>query len=251
MQNIWTIAKREYDNYFASPLAYVIAAGLLFLLGGIFLIILQGSIQQAIFGGGTPVDIGFINQWFYYLLVWTVPALTMRLISDENRTGTLELLLTAPVRDYELVIGKWLGSFLYILSVIGVSFIFAIVANYLAEPGIDQVKMMSSYLGLILISGALLALGTGISALFNNQIAAFFVTLALFIILWLLIGIPASFFPTNPAIGDVFRYLQIGNHYDTTFNSGVLYLSDVIYFLSLIAIGLFTGVTAVDSRRWR
>ena len=250
MQNIWTIAKREYDNYFASPLAYVIAAGLLFLLGGIFLIILGGSIRQAVFGGGTPVDIGFINQWFFYLLVWTTPALTMRLISDELKTGTLELLLTAPVRDYELVIGKWLGSFLYVLSVIGVSLIFAILANYLADPGIDQVKMMSSYLGLILIAAALLALGTGISALFNNQIAAFFVTLALFILLWLLIGIPANLV-SSPGLGELFRYLQIGTHYDTTFNNGVLYLSDVIYFISLIALGLFTGTVAVESRRWR
>jgi len=250
MQNIWTIAKREYDNYFSSPLAYVIAAGLLFLLGGIFLIILGSSAQQAVFGGGSPVDVGFINQWFYYLLIWTTPALTMRLISDELRTGTLELLLTAPVRDYELVIGKWLGSFMYILSVIGVSFIFAIVANYLADPGIDQIKMMSSYLGLILIAGALLALGTGISALFSNQIAAFFVTLALFILLWILIGIPAQLI-SNQGLAEVFRYLQISTHYDSTFNSGVLYLSDVVYYLSMIAIGLYMGTVAVESRRWR
>ena len=250
MQNIWTIAKREFNNYFSTPLAYVISAGLLLALGLYCIALLWSSNSQiASYGFANVPDPGQISGLFSFLMLLVVPALTMRLISDEARSGTLELLLTAPVRDYELVIGKWLGSFLFMLSLIAVSLIFPLIINNLVDPGIDQVKMMSSYLGLILIAASLLALGTGISALFQNPIVSYLVTfLGVFLPLYWLLGLPGYFLPGT---ADFFRYLTMNTHFDSTFNSGVLYLSDLIYFLSLIAIGLFTGTVAVESRRWR
>src|SRR5512140_846434 len=188
MRNIWTIAKREYNHYFISPIAYVVAFIMLFTIGIYFAYIISAYSQQARFGGGTP-DITPINWLFVFLLVFTTPAITMRSISDEARTGTLELLLTAPLRDAELVIGKWLGALLFILTILLVTLVYPIIMNSLVSPGIDQQLMMSSYLGVILSAAALLALGVGISAIFTNQIAAFFATFGLFFIIWFMMSI--------------------------------------------------------------
>ena len=114
MRNIWTIAKREYDNYFNSPLAYVVAFAILLPMGIYFSLIMFVSSQQAMMGGPAPESTP-INWLFVFLMIFLSPALTMRLLSDEARMGTLELLLTAPIRDFELVAGKWLGAFLFVL----------------------------------------------------------------------------------------------------------------------------------------
>ena len=259
MRNIWTIAKREYDHYFISPIAYVVAFMILLTTGIIFAINLYYYIQNAFQSfGGTP-DIAPITGTFGFLLVLAIPALTMRLLADEARMGTLELLLTAPVRDFELVAGKWLGGLLFILSILAVTLIYPILLNgivignitilpQLVTPGIDRQLMLSSYLGVILAAASFLALGVGISAIFTNQIAAFFVTLSTFVFLWWLIGFPANVLQGTS--GEVFRYLSMQTHFYEAFNSGRIYLTDVVYFISLIALGLFTGTTAVEIRRW-
>jgi ABC-2 type transport system permease protein len=248
MRNIWTIAKREYDHYFISPIAYVVAVALLALVGGYFAILLLAANQQAASGFGFVPAISEINNLFAFLLLIATPALTMRLLADETRTGTIELLLTAPVRDYELVIGKWLGSLLFVVSLIAVTFIYPFVLNNQVSPGIDQKVLLSSYLGLILLAGAFLAIGVGFSAVFSNQVTAFIATLAIFIALWWLIGIPASLLPVG---GDFFRYMVMNTHFGSALNSGIVNLSDLVYFVSLIAIGLFTGTVAIEIRRWR
>jgi ABC-2 type transport system permease protein len=247
MRNIWTIAKREYDLYFSSPVAYALAAIMLLLLGGYFAAMLAQASSPYSFGSYVP-DVTQINSLFAFLLMLFVPALTMRLIADEIRSGTIELMLTSPVSDFEMVTGKWFGGFLFVATIIAITLIYPIILNFRVTPGIDQVTMMTSYIGLILLAGAMLALGTGISAIFSNQIAAFFVSLFVLLTLWWLIGIPASLMQTN---GEIFRYLVINSHYDSTFNVGVINLSDILYFLSLIAVGLFTGTMALESRRWR
>src|SRR5215471_3867823 len=129
MRNIWTIAKREYDHYFISPIAYVVAFLILLTTGIIFVVNLYYYIQNAFQNFGQVPDISPVTGSFAFLLVLTIPALTMRLIADEARMGTLELLLTAPVRDFELVTGKWLGGFLFILSVLAITLIYPIILN--------------------------------------------------------------------------------------------------------------------------
>ena len=180
MRNIWTIAKREYQHYFISPIAYVTAAGLLLFLGGYFAAIISSASQQFMYGGYAP-DVIPVNSLFSFLMIFVVPALTIRLLADENRTGTIELMLTAPVRDFELVAGKWLGSFLFMLTIIAVTLIYPIILNNLVEPGIDITVTLTSYLGLILVAASFLAIGTGISAMFSNQIAAFFASSGSFV----------------------------------------------------------------------
>jgi ABC-2 type transport system permease protein len=242
MRNIWTIAKREYNHYFISPIAYVVAFTILLVLGLIFWAILS---QSAMYGYAP--ELSPITGSFAFLLVLSTPALTMRLLADENRMGTMELLLTAPLRDDELVIGKWLGGLLFILTIVGISLIYPLILNNLVDVGIDQGTMITSYLGLILVAASFLAVGVGISALFSNQVAAFFVTMVTLVLLWWLMGFPADFVQKG---GELFRYLDMQTHV-TSLNSGIIYLSDLVYFSSLIAVGLFTGVTAVETRRWR
>src|SRR5215216_7673199 len=260
MRNIWTIAKREYDHYFISPIAYVVAFMILLTLGVIFAINLYYYIQNAFQSYGATPDISPITGAFGFLLVLTVPALTMRLLADEARMGTLELLLTAPVRDFELVAGKWLGGLLFLLSILAITLVYPIILNGivigsvtiippLVTPGIDRELLLSSYVGVILVSASFLALGVGISAIFTNQIAAFFVTLSVFVFLWWLIGFPAQVLQGSAS--EIFRYLDMKTHFYDALNVGSIKLADLIYFLSLIALGLFVGTTAVETRRWR
>jgi ABC-2 type transport system permease protein len=195
-------------------------------------------------------------------MVLTIPAITMRLIADEARMGTLELLLTAPVRDFELIAGKWLGALLFILSILAVTLIYPIILNGivigsvtvlppLVTPGIDRWLLLSNYAGVILAAGAFLALGVGISAIFTNQIAAFFATLVTFVILWWLFGFPATLMQQGTTGQQLFQYLDMKTHFYNAFGAGDLAISDFLYFVSLTALGLFMGTTAVEVRRWR
>jgi ABC-2 type transport system permease protein len=249
MRNIWTIARREYDHYFISPIAYVVAFIILVTLGIYFTYIIGIMTQQAMFGGGPAPEVTPINWLFVFLLVFTTPAVTMRSLSEEARTGTLELLLTAPIRDFELVIGKWLGGFLFILTILAATLIYPLVLNSLVTPGIDQQLMISSYLGVILVAASFLALGVGISAIFTNQIAAFFATFGLFFTMWFMMGLFANLVQGSGA--EVFQYLNMSTHFTDNLNAGSIKVSDLVYFISLIALGLFVGTTAVETRRWR
>lgn len=248
MRNIWTIAKREYDNYFNSPLAYVVALALLLPIGIYFSLILWVTAQQAFFGGGGAPESTPLTWLFVFLMIFLSPALTMRLLSDEARMGTLELLLTAPVRDFELVAGKWLGAMMFVLSLALITLFFPIVLNNLVSPGIDWLKVLSSYIGLTLVCAALLALGVGISAIFTNQFAAYFTTLGLFFFLWFMVALPAGYLQES---GEILNYLSLSNHFSQTMNNGVVNLGDLVYYLSLTALGLFIGTTAIEIRRWR
>jgi ABC-2 type transport system permease protein len=249
MRNVWTIAKREYKLYFISPVAYIVALLLLLITGIFFVLVVYISGQQAFTQGSStpPGTDSFINI-IAYLFLLALPALTMRLMADEHRNGTLELLLTYPLQDWELVVGKWLGAFLFILSIIAVTLIFPLVLNRLVSPGIDQGLMLANYVGIILVAAAFLSIGTAISSFFNNQFAAFFATLAVLFLLWWVIGWPAA---VTPGGGGVFNYLSLSTHFYDSMLQGKMALSDVIYYLSWTVFGLVVGTVAVEIRRWK
>jgi ABC-2 type transport system permease protein len=247
MRNIWTIAKREYKIYFSSPLAYIVMLIMFSVIGVIFALNIINLTSNP-FGINQAPDISIVTGPMAFLLVFSAPALTMRLLADEQRMGTLELMLTAPVRDWELVVGKWFGSFLFVLTIIAISLIFPYTLNSMVTPGIDKQLMLSSYLGIILVAAAFLAIGVSISAMFSNQFAAFFLSMGLLVILWFLIGIPAQIFFTG---GEIFDYLNMNSRFYNSLNQGIINLSDIIYFLSITALGLFIGSAAIESRRWR
>lgn len=249
MRNIWTIAKKEFSQYFVSPIAYSVAFLLLGIVGILFAINFLNLSESAARGpGGSVPDSRNVAFAAGFLLMLFTPALTMRLIADEVRMGTMELLLTAPLRDYELVVGKWLGAFLFIMVLVATTLIFPVILNAMTKNGIDQTLLISNYLGVILLAAALLSLGVGISAIFSNQIAAFFITFALFIVMWWLLGAPANLMQQG---GEIFKYMNMSGQFSENFIRGSVSPSSIVYFLSLTGLGLFVGTTAVEIRRWR
>jgi ABC-2 type transport system permease protein len=229
-----------------SPVAYVVAFLFMIWLGRIFYLEIQSAIQSAMYQPYAPTAQIVIGP-MVLVLVFTLPAITMRLLAEEQRSGTMELLLTAPVRDWDVVVGKWLGAFLFMLTLLVVTWIYPVALNLMITPGIDQGLLVSGYLGLILMIASLLGIGVMISSLFSNQVVAFFVGLA--IALGLVLLRPTS----GVAIGtwnEIMSYLNFLDHFDN-FYQGVIDLKDVVYFISMTALSLFLGSVFVQTRRWR
>jgi ABC-2 type transport system permease protein len=243
MRNIWTIASREFKLYFATPAAYMVAFMFLLIMGIIFYANIAGSLVNQM-----PPNIQGVLGPLMTLLLFVTPAVTMRLLAEEQRLGTMELLLTAPIRDWELVVGKWLGGFLFMVTILAVTWLYPIFMNQMVDPGIDQGPLVTGYLGVLLVIASLVAIGVAVSSLFSNQIAVFFATLGIYLLLWL-ISLPSQ--AAGGVGADLLRYLDITEHFFNTFYQGIIDLSDVIYYLSLTALFLFLGSIMVESRRWR
>jgi len=246
MRNIWIIASREYKAYFSNFIAYAFTFFMLLITG----IVVYNSLVISVnsFGQYPPPDVGIVIGPLMFLLVFACPAFTMRLISEEQRLGTIELLLTAPVRDWELVVGKWLGSFLFVLTNIAITFIYPLVLHWLITPGIDQGPLVSGYLGVFLVTGAFLGMGVAVSSFFSNQVASYIVTFGLIVIFWWIFGIFAQ---AGGAQSAIFRHLDMGSQFYDTMFQGEISLSGVVYFLSLIVGFLTLGSVSVETRRWR
>ncbi len=242
MRNIWIVAEKEFKHFVISPIAYAIAFAILLILVIIFYAnIVAAAAQQ--FAPTIDIVLGPLLT----ILLFTTPAITMRTLAEEQRNGTLEILLTAPVRDWEVVIGKWLGSLLFMLLLLLLTWFFPIVLNQLVKPGIDQGLMAAGYLGMFLMVSAMLAIGVMISSFFSNQIAAFFATFGALLILWL-ISFPAQ---ASGVTGGLLNYLDIYQHYTANFSRGIIDLQDIVYYLSVTMIALFLGSVSVETRRWR
>jgi ABC-2 type transport system permease protein len=248
MRNIWTIARREYRHYFTSPIAYIATLLTLLTVGIYFVVIIYYMTAQSYYSSSAP-GIDIVIGPMATVFLFAAPAVTMRLLADEQRMGTLELLLTTPIKDGELVVGKWLGAFLFMLTIIAITLVFPIVLNKLTTPGIDQGVMLSAYIGIILLTAVFLAIGTAMSSFFNNQFAAFFATFAVLIIFWWLIRLP-TYIIQNNSINNVLNYLDLNGRFNSLV-AGTMSLSDIIYPISLTALGLFLSAVAVEIRRWR
>lgn len=243
MRNIFYVARKELKMIFISPVAYAVALAIFLIMGILFYSNVLGAVYQQV-APSIQIVIGPLAT----ILLFTIPAITMRTVADEQRTGTLELLLTAPVRDWELVIGKWLGSLFFVTIVLLVTWVYPIILNNMVDPGIDQGVLVSGYLGLFLMFAAFLAVGVAVSSLFSNQIAAFFTTLGIILVLWM-IGFPSTI--VGAAGGGLLKYLDMSEHFYPTFYQGIIELKDIIYYLSVSALALFLGSISVETRRWR
>jgi ABC-2 type transport system permease protein len=254
MRNIWTIARRELSSYFSSPIAYIVLAMFAVLFGFFFYsavaIFVQFSAQAAMQPGAPPMN---VNQYivqptlgnFGIILLLLTPLITMRLFAEEMRSGTIELLLTSPVHDYEIILGKWLGAMLLYACMLAVSLLNLSILFIVSTP--DWRAMLVGYVGLLLMGGAFLAMGAFISTLTRNQIVAGAVTFCLFLLLWVLDW--AGSYNTS-AIGRICSYLAIAPHFEQ-FSKGVIELKDAVYYLSAIAAGLFMSKRSIESLRWR
>jgi ABC-2 type transport system permease protein len=243
MRNILTIARKELRLYFVSPVAYAVATTVYLILGAIFFINVYFGLQgQTISPDGRIVINPLIT-----ILLFATPAITMRLLSDEQRMGTIELILTAPVRDWELVVGKWLGSFVFMFLLLAITWVYPMVIDRMTEPGIDQGILVSTYIGLIFMVGSMLAIGVFVSAIFKSAVASFFTTLAIFLGLWIAEG-----FSSGSGLGsEIMRNFSFVSHFYDTLFLGLIDVGDLLYYLSLTALALFLGTQVVEARRWR
>ncbi|HYN88644.1 MAG TPA: ABC transporter permease [Ardenticatenaceae bacterium] len=236
MRNVLIIARRELYAYFASPVAYVVTTAFLAVAGYFFSLILFFSQEATLrFWAGNLV----------LILLFLAPLLTMRLIAEERRMGTIELLLTSPIRDWELVVGKFLGGLGLFAVMLLLTGIYPLILFRLGNP--DPGPMLSAYLGLLLFGSTLLAAGLFTSSLTQNQVVAAVLGIGLVLVIFLLDA--AGNFVGGRA-GEVLGQLAMGAHFDDM-TRGVIDTRDVVYFLSAIALFLFLTTRVVEVQRWR
>ena len=239
-----TIARRDLMALFVSPAGWVVAA-LFVLLTSAF-----GFVVPVLAGQAATLD-GVFGVITGFLLPVLIPVLTMRSFAEERSDGTLELLLTSPVRDWEVAAGKWLGAFAFYVLLLAATLVYVVLlAVYV--PGhlgsLDLGLIAATYVGLLLSGGAATAVGVLASSLTQNQIVSFFLALAFLLLTWYA-GTTLGFFTQPPASG-LFQYVGGSNRFQS-FSLGQVTLKDTVYFLSLATAALFLTTRLLDARRWR
>jgi ABC-2 type transport system permease protein len=253
--NVAAIARRELGALFVSPVGWVVAGVFTFLVSGFGFIgtVLAG--QQATMDGVFTVITGFLT-------LILVPVVTMRLIAEERSQGTLELLLTSSVRDWELVVGKWLGAFAFYLLLIATTIVYVVLlAVYLPDKttvsvaglsihvgALDFGLIAATYVGLVLVGAAAIAIGVLASSVTKNQIIAYILSLFGLLAIWYTAFLLGLF--TRPPLSLFFDYVAGYFRYQS-FSLGQVALRDTVYFLSLALGALFLTTRVLESRRWR
>src|SRR5258708_4998473 len=254
MRNVLAIANKELRSYFASPVAYIVI-GLFALFYGYFYavylqVFLRDSMSMGQMGGQQAMNVNQqmlrpVLQNVTVLLLFVLPAITMRTYAEERRSGTIELLLTSPLSDFQIIMGKFLGALGLFAVMVAITLVHNGVLFIYGRP--EWKPILTSYLGLMLLGGSFLSVGLFISTLTTNQIVAYIVTFSTFLLLWVISWI-GSF--SSGMFTDVTSYLSIIEHFDD-FTKGVIDTTHVIYYLSLITFGLFLTAKSVDTERWR
>jgi len=254
MRNIWTICRRELYAYFVSPIAWVLLA-IFAVLSGYFTFLISSEFVRAGFesqlqGQSFPMNLNeqviaplFSNAAVISLFL--IPLISMRLFAEEKRQGTIELLVTSPVHEAEIIIGKWLSAVLMFCALLAVLAIDYSFLFFYGKP--DWKPVATGFLGMVLQAGCLLALGTFISTLTKNQIVAGAVGFALALLLYIL-NWTTSF--GNSDTVQFLNYVSIVSHLDS-FTRGVIDTKDILYYCSMIFLGLFLTSRSLESLRWR
>jgi ABC-2 type transport system permease protein len=255
MKNIWSLMKKEVRAYFASPIAYVVISGFLLLVGYFFYSLVWWFNAQAMQMAQNPyyAQQVNINQMVFsplfhnisIILILVAPLLTMRLLAEEKKSGTDELLYTSPLSIFQIVLGKYLAALVMLAAMLGLTAVLSIFAFVHGNP--ELAPWLTGYLGLFLMGATFIAIGLFYSSLTENQIvAAFltFVTLLLFLVLsWV----------TSTGSGgwrEVVGYLSFSQHFEDM-TRGILDTKDIVYYVSLSFFGLFLAHSVIQSRRWR
>lgn len=256
MRNMWIICRKELRSYFVSPIAYLLLAMFAIIFGYLFTSYVTDFVRYGMAmqmrGESVPMN---VNEELIrpllgtagFLGLFLIPLVTMRLFAEEKRNGTIELLTTSPVRDFEVVLGKWVASMLLYALMLGLTGLNLIWLFKYGNP--DWKPLLIGYLGVLLQAGAMLAIGAFISTLTRNQIIAAIVTFAVCLLLWLA-GIAGGNGFESGTWSQVFAYLSLITHYDS-FSKGVLASKDSVYYVTLIFLGLFLTVRSMESLRWR
>jgi gliding motility-associated transport system permease protein len=236
VRNLWAVAQRELRSYFLSPLAYVVIALFLALAGYLFALILSNAREASLRGLVQNVSV---------LYLFIVPAISMRLLAEEQRTGTVELLLTNPVQEWEIVTGKFLASILLVLVMLACTLLFPLFLFIYGSP--DKGPMITGYVGIFLQAAAFLSIGLWASSLTQNQIVAAIVSFALLLVFWLSDNLGQFLGGT---IGQIVSYTSVNAHFQS-FPQGVIESKDVIYYLTLVVAGIVLSTLSLQSRRYR
>ena len=254
MQNILAIWQRELRAYFVSPIAYVVLTVFLFLCGIFFYSMLnyavQASMMQGQMGASQPMDVpGMVSRSFFgttsVVLLFMIPMLTMGLFAEEKRRGTIELLLTTPVGNFQAMMGKYLASLTFLLTMFLASGVTIAALFVYGQP--EWKPILGGYLGLILYGAALLAIGLFISTLTENQIIAVVITFGVILVLWLIESMSVG---AQGVAKDVLSYLSVIGHLDD-FIKGVIDTSHVVFYLTFAFVGLFLTYRSLESMRWK
>jgi ABC-2 type transport system permease protein len=208
------------------------------------------GIESSMMGQAFPMDLNeyIVRPLFSNISViglFLIPMITMRLFAEEKRTGTIELLLTSPLKDYQIILGKWLGAMILYAAMLGISALSLVTLFAYGQP--DWRPIVIGYLGLLLQGGGLLAIGTFVSNCTKNQIVAGVAGFGICILLWVLDW--ASSFGTT-VLDKIISYMSVLQHFDS-FSKGVLDSKDIVYYLSVIFVGLFLTARSMESLRWR
>jgi ABC-2 type transport system permease protein len=246
MATIYRIFKKELGGYFNSPLAYIFLIVFLILGPALFFNLSSGGFFKA-----RQASLGGFFAFLPWLFLFLVPAIAMRIWAEEKRSGTEELLMTMPVSDWQVVIGKYLSALLLIVVALLFTLPLVYVVKHFADPKtpVDWGPVWCGYVGALLLGAAMLAIGTWASSLTVNQIVAFIISCAI-IFLLIICGLPnvADFLPPRGA--EIVSNFSLMKHFISLYR-GVLDLGDIAYFLAVVAFFLFLNVRSVESRKWK
>lgn len=241
MKKILAVCTKELYTYFVSPIAYFVCFVFSALSGFLFSVILILTSQRS--GLSSIVMKTLFSQMAFILLFFT-PVLTMKLFAEERKSGTIELLLTSPISDSHVVLGKYLASMALLLIMLTLTLLYPILILFFGI--LDIGLILSGYLGLILISSCFISLGLLMSSMSRNQIVAALSSFGVILILWI-IGILSN---REGSIAEILSYLSFHVHY-TEFSRGIIVLKDVVYYLSFTSVCLFATVKSIESSKWR
>ncbi len=252
--NTLTIYRKELSSYFRSPIAYGVM-GFFALITGYFFYVatvsfLQRSNMSIAQGQNIPMD---VDEWVVKSVLgnvsviglFLIPMITMRLFAEEKRSGTLELLITSPLRDWEIILGKWMAAMALYICMLAISFLNIAILFAYGNP--DWRVIAVGYLGLILQGACLLAIGTFISTCTKNQIVAGVAGFGVLLLLWVLDWV-SSF--ESSTLYKVIAYFSVTSHFDS-FSRGVIDSKDTIYYVTMTILGLFLTKQSLESLRWR
>jgi ABC-2 type transport system permease protein len=253
MSNVLTIAQKELKSYFASPIAYIVIGFFALVFGWFYYVsitfFLQASLQMGMPGAGqinvNSMAIRPLLSNIAVVALFMLPLITMRTYAEEKRTGTIELLLTSPLTDTQIVLGKFLGAVALYGVMLAVTWIHIGILFIYGNP--EWKPIVTGYLGLLLMGASFISIGLLISSLTRNQIVAGMVTFAVLLLLWTVNWMSES---AGPTMQKVLSALSITERFDD-FSKGVLSVSHLVYYVSFITFGLFLTAKSVDSERWR
>lgn len=254
VRNIMAVAAKELRGYFAAPMAWVMMGLFALIFGWFFLSYLTVFVRnsmQSMFGGGPQtmnVNMELIRPLLSnasVLVLFLLPMVTMRTYSEEKRSGTIELLLTSPLTDFEIIAGKFIGTVGLYLALLVVTALYIGILFLYGRP--EWRPLVAGYLGLLLLGSCFIAVGLFISSLTKNQMVAGAATFVVGLLFWIVSWFADS---AGPTTSQVLSYLSITEHFDD-FGKGIIDTKHVVYYLSFISFGLFLTLKSVDSERWR